>query len=265
VETFQLSFFDWNLIPTTPRTFVGIDKYAQVIALPEMHRATGNTILYILAALVFSIVLPIAFALMARQVSGRAKAVYQGLIFVPYLVTPIATGAVWRWMFAEGGVIPTAASWLGVELGDVFRDPSTAIWSIVVVVGWQMLGFGVLVVAAGFAGISPEYGQAASLDGASGGRILRTITMPLLSPTILFLCLMTILLSAQWTYPIIDLLTQGGPLDSTTNIYYLLYQFGFRNFDSGLSSAAGVLFFAAFGVIAVVFLELQEKFTFYDN
>lgn len=89
--------------------------------------------------------------------------------------------------------------------------------------------------------------------------------MPLLSPTLVFLSLMTILLAAQWTYPIIDLLTQGGPTNSTTNIYYLLYQFGFQNFDVGISSAAGVIFFVGFGVIALIFLELQERLSFYDN
>jgi len=265
LETFQLSFVDWNLIPTSPQTFVGLENYAEVVALPEMHTAIWNTIVYIAAFFVFSLVLPIIVGLLARQVSGPLKAFYQALIFVPFLVTPVATGAVWRWLFAEEGMIPGILGGLGVEMGNVFRDPSTAIWAVIVIVGWQMLGFGVLVVAAGFAGINPDYGHAASIDGASGAQITRRITLPLLSPTIVFLSLMTILLSAQWTFPIIDMLTQGGPLNSSTNIYYLLYQFGFRNFDAGLSAAAGVLFFAVFGIIAMIFMELQEKLSFYDN
>ncbi|MER7797399.1 sugar ABC transporter permease [Microbacterium sp. NPDC096154] len=265
VETFQLSFFDWNLIPTSPRTFVGVDNYAEVVALPELHVALANTVVYVAAFFVFSLVLPVLVGLLAGRVSGRAKAIYQGLIFVPFLVTPVATGAVWRWLFAEQGTIPAIARALGWELGNVFRDPSMAIWGVIVIVGWQMLGFGVLVVAAGFAGISPDYGHAASLDGASERQIVRRITLPLLSPSLLFIALMTILLAAQWTYPIIDLLTQGGPTGATTNIYYLLYQFGFRNFDAGLSAAAGVIFFVAFGLIALLFLRLQDRLSFYDN
>ena len=77
--------------------------------------------------------------------------------------------------------------------------------------------------------------------------------------------MMTILLSAQWTYPVIDVLTQGGPSGSSTNIYYLLYEFGFRNFDAGMSAAAGTLFFLGFGVIALVFVRLTERLSFYDN
>jgi multiple sugar transport system permease protein len=265
VQTFALSFYDWNLLPTSPKTFVGLDNYAEVVQLPELHTAIVNTVVYIAAFLVFSLVLPIVIALVSRQVQGRARTIYQALIFVPFLITPVATSAVWRWLFAEQGAFATVMAQFGVDMPNVFRDPAIAIWAVVVIVGWQMLGFGVLVVAAGFAGISPEYGQAASLDGAGLGRITRTITMPLLSPTIVFLALMTILLAAQWTYPIIDLLTQGGPSNATTNIYYLLYQFGFQNFDAGISSAAGVIFFIGFGLIALLFLELQDRLSFYDN
>ncbi|GAA5090103.1 sugar ABC transporter permease [Microbacterium yannicii] len=265
VQTFGLSFYDWNLLPTSPKTFVGLDNYVEVAQLPELHTAIVNTVIYVAAFLVFSLVLPIAIAMLARQVRGRMRTFYQALIFVPFLVTPVATSAVWRWLFAEQGAIATILAGAGIDMPNVFRDADLAIWAVVVIVGWQMLGFGVLVVAAGFAGISPEYGQAASLDGAGTGTITRRITLPLLSPTIVFLALMTILLAAQWTYPIIDLLTQGGPTNSTTNIYYLLYQFGFQNFDTGISSAAGVIFFLGFGVIALVFLELQDRLSFYDN
>lgn len=264
-QTFGLSFYDWNLLPTSPKTFVGFDNYVEVAQLPELHTAITNTVVYVAAFLVFSLVLPIIIAMLAKQVHGRMRTFYQALIFVPFLVTPVATGAVWRWLFAEQGAFATVLAAIGIDMPNVFRDENLAIWAVIVIVGWQMLGFGVLVVAAGFAGISPEYGQAASLDGAGTGAITRKITLPLLSPTIVFLALMTILLAAQWTYPIIDLLTQGGPTNSTTNIYYLLYQFGFQNFDAGISAAAGVIFFIGFGVIALVFLELQDRLSFYDN
>jgi multiple sugar transport system permease protein len=265
-QTVELSFYDWNLIPTSPREAVGFDNYAQVVALPEMQQAVGNTVIYILAAMVFSIVLPLLIALLARRAKGRAKTAYEALIFVPYLVTPVATSAVWRWLFAEdSGLLSQGAQFAGLDIGNVFRNPDTALWAIVIVVGWQMLGFGVLVISAGIAGISPDYAQAASMDGAGSWRILRTITVPLLSPTIVFLGLMTVLLSAQWAYPAIDILTQGGPNGASNNIYHLLYQFGFQNFDAGLSAAAGVLFFLVFSVAAWLFTELSDRLSFYDN
>jgi multiple sugar transport system permease protein len=266
VQTFGLSFVDWNLIPTSPKEFVGFDNYATVLSLPELHQALGNTALYIAAFMVFSLLLPVVIALVSRRIQGRAKTVYQALIFVPFLVTPVATSAVWRWLFDEnGGTIPRIAATLGWDMGNVFRDPGMVMMAVIVIVGWQLLGFGVLVVSAGMAGINPDYAAAASLDGATARQITWRITLPLLSPSLVFLGLMTILLSAQWAYPIIDILTQGGPSGASTNIYYLLYQFGFRNFDAGLSAAAGTLFFIGFGLIAMLFVEVSERLSFYDN
>ncbi|MEV7474278.1 carbohydrate ABC transporter permease [Pseudarthrobacter oxydans] len=265
-QTVNLSFLDWNLIPTKPKTFVGPDKYATVLSLPELHQALLNTALYILAFLVISVALPVVFALLSRRVEGKARAAYQALIFVPFLITPVATSAIWRWLFApEGGTIPAIAASLGTPMGNIFRDPNGSMIAVIVIVGWQMLGFGVLVVSAGLAGINPDYASAASIDGAGRRQITWRIILPLLSPSLVFLSLMTILLSAQWTYPIIDIVTQGGPANASTNIYYLLYQFGFRNFDAGLSAAAGTLFFVGFGLIALVFVELSERLSFYDD
>lgn len=266
LQTVELSFYDWNMLPTQPKVPVGFDNYVEVITLPELQQALLNTVLYIAGFLLLSVALPVIFALISRRVAGKAKTIYQALIFVPFLVTPVATSAIWRWLFApEGGTIPAVARFFGVEMGDVFRDPNSSMLAVMVIVGWQMLGFGVLVVSAGLAGISPDYAHAAGVDGATERQITWRITLPLLSPSLVFLSLMTILLSAQWTFPIIDLATQGGPSGSSTNIYYLLYQFGFRNFDAGLSSAAGVLFFIGFGIIAFIFVELTEKLSFHDN
>jgi multiple sugar transport system permease protein len=266
VETFRLSFVDWNLIRTSPQTFVGLENYATVLTLPELQQALANTGIYILAFMFFSLVLPVVIALLARGVDGRAKTFYQALIFVPFLITPVATSAVWRWLFDEsGGTIPRIAATFGWDMGNVFREPSLVMGAVIVIVGWQLLGFGVLVVSAGIAGINPDYAAAAALDGASSAQITRRIILPLLSPSLVFLALMTILLSAQWAYPVIDILTQGGPGGASTNIYYLLYQFGFRNFDAGLAAAAGTLFFLAFGLVAMLFVELSERLSFHDN
>jgi multiple sugar transport system permease protein len=76
--------------------------------------------------------------------------------------------------------------------------------------------------------------------------------------------LLTVLLSAQWTFPIINVLTAGGPLNSTTNVYYLLWDFGFHNFNVGFSSAAAAIFFVAFGLLAWVFVRLADRYSFYD-
>lgn len=267
LQTFQLSFYNWNLLPTAPKQPVGLTNYTSLLHDRELGRAVVNTVIYILAFLVCSVVLPLIIAIMSRRVGGRARTIYQALIFVPFLVTPVATSAVWRWLFDpyDGVIVVVLREGLGVDIGNVFRSSHGALIAIIIIVGWQMLGFGVLVMTAGMAGISPDYSEAAAVDGAGGTRILWRITVPLLSPTILFLALMTILLSAQWTYPMIDVLTQGGPNNATTNIYYLLYEVAFNNFDAGMAGAAGTVFFLVFGAIAVALVKVSDRLAFYDN
>jgi multiple sugar transport system permease protein len=122
----------------------------------------------------------------------------------------------------------------------------------------------VLIFSAGLTNINREYVEAAQLDGATGWQIARYITLPLLSPTVLFMLLLTVIHSAQWTFPLINVLTGGGPVNATTNVYFLLWEFGFHNFNVGFTSAAAVLFFAAFGVVAWTFTWLADRYSFYD-
>lgn len=267
VQTFQLSFYNWNLLPTAPKQPVGLDNYVSLLHNKDLGEALANTGIYIAAFLFCTVVLPLVIAVLSRRVHGRAKTIYQAIIFVPFLVTPVATAATWDWLFSPyGGIIGSSIKALfGADIGNVFTSNPGALIAITIIVSWQMLGFGVLVVSAGLSGISPDYAEAASMDGAGGARIFRTITLPLLSPTIMFLVLMTILLSAQWTYPMIDILTQGGPVNGTLNIYYLLYQVAFTSFDAGSAGAAGTLFFIVFGLIAVGLVRLSDKLSFYDN
>lgn len=265
-QTFQLSFYNWNLLPTSPMVPAGAGNYSRVLSLPELGQAVGNTLVYIVALLPFTVVIPVVAALLTRRVRGRAKTVYQALIFLPTLVTPVASASVWRWLFdPQSGPVNRALGLFGVEPVNFLRDSHAAIIAIIVVAGWSLLGFATLVISAGLTGISSDYPAAASLDGASRWQITRWITLPLLSPTVLFLVLTTTLLSVQITFPLIDLLTQGGPDGATTNVYYLLWQYGFRNFDAGFAGAAGTVFFAGFGLIALLFVWLSDKLSFYDN
>jgi len=158
---------------------------------------------------------------------------------------------------AVNQTLGTTINWL--------QEPGPAQLAIIVITGWHVLGFAVLVVAAGLAGITDDYADAAALDGATRGQITRWITVPLLSPTLVFLLLMSVLLAAQWSFPLIDTLTHGGPAGATTNVYYLLWDYGFHSFDAGLGAAAGVIFFLGFGVIAGLLVWLSEKVTIHDN
>nr|WP_101831693.1 sugar ABC transporter permease [Frankia canadensis] len=262
IEAVQLSFYHWNLLPTSPRTYVGLENYRRVFSLPQLRGAATNTLWYILGLLPFSIVVPTVIALTIRDLGDRARSVYRALIFLPILVAPVATAAVWRWLLDPRGLVNQA---LGLGHYNWLREENTALLSILAICAWQIVGFATLVVSAGLTGISADYGEAAQMDGASRWQATRWVTLPLLRSTLLFMLLMTVLLSAQWTFPLIDVLTQGGPADSSTNVYYLLWDFGFRSLDSGLASAAGIAFFVVFAAVAAVLVRLADRYSFADN
>ena len=113
--------------------------------------------------------------------------------------------------------------------------------------------------------INPEYIEAARLDGSGAIHRFFDFTIPLLSPTIMMMIMMSILFSSQWTFSYIDVLTQGGPLSSTTNIYYMIYRYAFTNSNVGMSAAASVVLLVIFGAIAVILQTVSRKVAFYDN
>lgn len=261
-ETVNYSFYSWNLSPTSPAKPVGWHNYHRVFTLPDVSGSVWRTVLMIALLLPFTIVIPVVVGLLTREVRGRAKTVYQALIFAPFLVAPVASAAVWEWMLTPGSGVVDRATGLKTNW---LHERIPALLSITGIVGWQMLGFAVLVVSAGLASINGDYAEAASVDGASRWQATRWLTLPLLSPTLVFLLLTTVLLAGTWTFPLIDTLTQGGPVSSTTNIYYLLWQYGFKNFDAGLAAAAGVVFFLVFTLVALFLVWLSDRLAFHDN
>lgn len=261
-QAFELSTYSWNLLPTSPMRPVGTGNYERLVQLPAFWDSVGRTGVLIAGMLPFTVLLPLLIASAGRRVSGRARTIYHAVIFIPFLVAPVAAAAVWRWLLHPGtGFVDQV---LGSDRNWVY-DAATAHAVIIVITGWQLLGFAVLVVSSGLAGISGDYDEAARVDGASPGQIRRWITLPLLSPTVSFLVLTTVLLSPTLTFPLIDSMTQGGPAQSTTNIYYLLWDYAFHTFDAGLSAAAGVLLFLGFGVIAGLLVWISEKVAFHDD
>jgi multiple sugar transport system permease protein len=265
--TIELSFYQWNLLPSSPKTFTGLENYAAIFALPELVKALGNTLIYIVGLLPFSVAVPLIVALAVNDMPGRWRGFYQSIVFLPVLMAPVVVGIIWGWILSPSqGILH---EWLHAAFGlgqiNWFRDGATALAAIMVITGWKLLGFSVLLLTAGLTNISRDYVEAAAIDGADRRQIVWFITLPLLSPTVMFLLLMTVLFSSQWTFPLINLLTQGGPLDATTNVYYVLWHFAFQNFNVGISSAAAVMFFSVFIVIALALVRLIDRFSFFDS
>ncbi len=267
VRTFELSFFEWNLLPTSPRSYVGLENYQRLLELPELGRALLNTLIYTLGVFPMAVLLPLGVALLTDNIRGRSRDLYRALIFIPMIMAPVVVSVLWRWILAPSqGVLNVALGGL-FDVGRInfLGNPQYAIWTVIFITGWKLLGFSTLIFSAGISNVNREYVEAAKLDGASSWSIVRFIILPLLSPTLLFMTMLSVLFASQWTFAYINVLTQGGPLQATTNIYYLLWQFGFGSFAVGWSSAAAVILFLGLGLLAFVFLRLMRRFSFYDS
>lgn len=266
VDAFRLSFYQWNMLPTSPQTFVGWENYQRIFALPKFWQALRNTGIYVIGLLPLAVLIPLTLAIYTHDLPARSRNIYRAIIFVPMIIAPVVGAAVWRWLLDPGyGMVNQLIGWFGLEPVKFLSDPKVAIWTIIVITGWKLIGFSTLILSAANANINPALIEAARMDGASKWEIIRDIRLPLLSSSVLFLVMMTILLGAQWSFSYINVLTGGGPLGATTNIFYLLWDFGFSTMSVGWGSASAVILFLGFGALAFVLFRLIDRYSFHDN
>lgn len=268
IQTFVLAFQKWSMVPETIPEFVGLENFIRLFNTKDFLISIENTLFYTVGVLPFSIIIPLLLAVATHDMNGKVKNVYRAFFFIPMILAPVTVSAIWRWLFhPSNGLVNKFLLETGLinENISFFSDPRFAKWIILFMTGWGLIGFSTIMFSAALTGINKDYYEAASLDGASRFKRFIDITLPLLSPTILFMLTMSILFSSQFTFAYIDILTSGGPLGSSTNIYYEMYKYGFMNLNAGLSSAAALLFFIVFGIIALALNYISKKFAFYDN
>lgn len=268
LSTFVLSFQNWGMVPGTSPTPVGFENFTRLLTSKDFGISIMNTIFYTIGIIPFSIIIPLFLAVATHTMEGKMKNVYRAMFFIPLILAPVSVGAIWRWLFhPTNGLVNDVLMRLGITETNIafFSDPTFAKWLILFITGWKMMGFSTILFSAALTGINKEYYEAISLEGANRFQQFRDLTLPLLSPMILLIFMMSILFSSQFTFAYIDLLTQGGPFGTSTNIYYEMYKYGFSKMDVGLSAAAAFLFFIVFSVIAFVLNLITKRYAFYDN
>ncbi len=268
IKTFLYSFMEWNLLPTTTPEMVGVDNYMMLFNHPDFTRALSNTFLYIVGMLPFSVIIPLCLAIATDKMNKRARNIYRALFFLPMIMPPITVSVIWRWMFhSTDGIVNHGLMSLGVIDAPInfLGSEEYALFSIIVIAGWKMIGFSTLMFSSALTGVDKSYYEAADVDKVSKFRQTLTITLPLISPMVIYMIMLSILFTAQWTFAYINVLTMGGPVGSTTNVYYLMYIYGFKNFNVGMGAASAIVFFLMFGVIALVMNKINKRFAFYDN
>lgn len=263
VRTFVLSFYG-NDIVGRPTLFVGTRQYAQLFSSPTLRETLAATGLFALLTVVPSLALGLALALLLQaRIAGIG--VFRTLLATPFAFS-VATASVIFAIFYNPGVGVFNGFLQVLHLPPVgwLTNPSTALPSVAAASVWLQLGYDVLVLSAGLQAIPEEVYEAARLDGARGLAQLRHVTLPLLTPSLFFLLIVTTIVSLQ-SFGQIHILTRGGPANSTTTLVYAIYynSFAFGNSDFGLSSAMAAVLFVIVVAITAVQFGLLERRVFY--
>jgi len=257
-----LSITDFDIYaiasPATAR-FVGLGNFAAVLNDPVFWIALRNTMFFVLVGGPLTVAISLAAAVLVNSKLARAPAFFRSLYFVPVVTTLVAMAVVWRYLYhPRYGLLNHVIGLVGLGPIDWLGDPHLAMPAIVILSVWKKFGYNMLILLAGLRTIPDELYEAARLEGAGWWASFRHVTLPNLAPTFLFVSVMTMIEQFQlFAEPYV--MTQGGPLKSTTSIVLLMYEEGFRWWRMGHAAAIAFVLFAIMLVATMVQLRLQKE------
>ena len=235
-----LSFLNINLASFLPPSFVGFDNYKAVLAASETWSTLRITLIITFIGLLTQIPIGILLALVLHE-NLRGTKVFRSILITPMLLTPVAVGLTYRFMFdTDLGVINWALESLGIERVNWLGSQTSALFAITIVDSWQSIPFVMLLVLAALTAISPSLYEAARVDGASANQIFRRITLPLITPTLLVITMIKIMDFLK-LFDTLFILTRGGPGNATTTLGLWTYKTGFVFLEFSRAAALGVI------------------------
>ncbi|BCM69803.1 MULTISPECIES: carbohydrate ABC transporter permease [Streptomyces] len=232
---------------------VGPDNFAALFAdgATFLTPVLTNTLLFALGTVALALAGSVLVATCIDKL--RFQGLWRTLYFLPIVTTVVAVGNVWKYMYEPGGLVNGVLNALGLGSVAFLQDPDTALPAVVVVQAWASLGTAILVLTAGLKSIPGTYYEAAALDGAGPVTVFRRITLPLLRPSLLFVCVTQFLIGLQ-SFALIIVMTKGGPGNATDVAALEMYRQAFSYGDWGAASAAAFVLFAV--VLAVTLAQL---------
>ncbi|MCM3761080.1 sugar ABC transporter permease [Alkalihalobacillus oceani] len=252
-----LSAFDWNFVSPT-KDFVGLENFKSLLAEREFIEVMRNSAVYTFLTVFFTLTISLFLALWLNK-QGGVYSFVQGAIFSPHIISLVSISMLWMWMMdVDYGLLNWFLGLFGIEKVQWLTHPDTALYSLVIVAVWKGVGFNTLVFIAGLQSIPKDMYEAASLDEASPWRTFTKITLPMLSPTLFFLAVISMIGSFQ-IFDTISIMTQGGPINSTNTFVYYIYENGFRFFKIGYASAAGVILLIVVSLLTIIYFRLLAK------
>ncbi|HCY75831.1 MAG TPA: sugar ABC transporter permease [Ignavibacteriales bacterium] len=262
IAAFFISFTDFDIYAlgnlSTVR-FVGLSNYLKLFEDPLFFTALKNTFYFVILAGPLSIVVSLGAALLLNSKLIKFKGIFRLSYFIPVVTTLVAVAIVWRFIYhPRFGIINYILSLIGIAPVDWLGDTSTAMPAIVIMSVWKNFGYNMIIFIAGLQNIPEDLYEAASIEGASGWQKFKSITLPMLAPTTIFISIITMIGYFQlFAEPYV--MTQGGPLNSTLSIVQFMYQEGFRWWNMGYSASIAFVLFLIILIGTIIQLKVQKN------
>lgn len=243
--------------------FVGLDNYQEMFTSPDFYQSLKVTALFMLLTVPTVILLSLILAAFTHH-PARGMKLFQWIFSLPVILSVGTSSVIWAMLYHPSiGILNYLLSLIGIDPIAWLTDPNWALISVSIMTIWMNLGFTYIVVLGGLKGISSEIYESARMDGAGAYRIFFTISIPLLSPVLFFVSIISIIGSFQ-AFGQIKILTKGGPAQSTDVIVNSIYQDAFVNFQFGSGSAKALVLFAIILLLTFIQFRFVERKVHYQ-
>jgi multiple sugar transport system permease protein len=245
--------------------FVALSNYWALLQRPLFWSALGHTVYFVAVGVPLSMAASLGSAMLLNSPLARAKPFFRTALFAPVVTTVVAVAVIWRYLFnTKYGMANFVLGHLGIHPIDWLGDPHWAMPTIIAFAVWKNFGYNMIIFLAGLQAIPLDLYEAARIDGASPWRQFRHITLPMLAPTMLMVSILTVSGYFQlFAEPYV--MTEGGPLQSTTSVLYLMYDEGFKWWNLGSASAVAFLLFIIMFAVTALMLKVSQRGEHHDG
>lgn len=265
LQNLYLSFFSWNMVSPN-MTFVGIENYTAVLGSEELIKILANTVVFVAIMLVLNFVLPYLFSFVLGHLIERGKGFYRSTLFMPATLSLAVASILFLWIYNPlAGPLSIVLSWFDVESPRWFKENWLVIFAICTIIGWKVFGYNLIVMLAAMLAVPKEMIEAAKLENASNWQIFKQIIVPMTSSTAIYVFTITVVFGLQYVLVPVNMLTQGGPDQGSSNLVYIIYQYAFVFFQTGKSAAFAIITMICYIAFLLFRSKYLEKKVYYEN
>lgn len=265
LQNLYLSFFSWNMVSPNMK-FVGLDNYVSVLGSEELIKILVNTVVFVAIMLVLNFVLPYLFSFVLGHLIERGKGFYRSALFMPATLSLAVASILFLWIYNPlAGPLSIVLSWFDVESPRWFKENWLVNFAICTIIGWKVFGYNLIVMLAAMLAVPKEMIEAAKLENASNWQIFKQIIVPMTSSTAIYVFTITVVFGLQYVLVPVNMLTQGGPDQGSSNLVYIIYQYAFVFFQTGKSAAFAIITMVCYIAFLLFRNKYLEKKVYYEN